>query len=82
LIHPTSEPRVRVIKRMRFNEIFTSAVSIRPLEQWFKKSKFGQLQSTFLIKLKSNLINLFFFFGVTRRKRWRSGSGRAWGPCE
>jgi hypothetical protein len=45
---------------MYFDEIFASAVSDRPSEQWFKKSNFGQLQSPFLIKLKSNLINLFF----------------------
>jgi hypothetical protein len=40
VIHPTSESSTWIVKRSRFNETFTSAVSDRPSEQRFKKSKF------------------------------------------
>jgi hypothetical protein len=45
---------------MCFDEIFASLVSVHSLEQWLKNSKFGQLQNLFIMKLKPNLINLFF----------------------
>jgi hypothetical protein len=49
-----------VVKQMRFNKIFASAVSVRPSDQRLKRSKFDQLRSPLLIKLKSNLVNLSF----------------------
>jgi hypothetical protein len=90
LIHLTSESSMWISKWMCFDEIFASAVSVHPSEQWFKKSNFGQLQSPFLIKLKSNLIILFCYIPTrrtTRRERfmpWWCGTFRwsiIWNVC-
>jgi hypothetical protein len=40
VIHPTSESSMWISKRPRFDEIFASAVSDQPSEQWFKKTNF------------------------------------------
>jgi hypothetical protein len=55
VIHPTFESSMWIVKWSRFNEIFVSAVSDQPSEQWFKKSKFWSTLEPLSI----------FFFGVT-----------------
>jgi hypothetical protein len=53
---------------MHFDEIFASTVSDRPSEQKFKNLKFCKLQSPFLVKLKSNLINFLRCYTWTMYK--------------
>jgi hypothetical protein len=48
-----------VSKRMRFDEIVTSSVSVHPSEQWFKEQILVNSRAPFY-KNKSNLINLLF----------------------
>ena len=54
-IHMTSKPNKLVVKRIRLDELYATAVPDRPSNQRLRKSNFGQLPNLSRLEIKKNI---------------------------